>query len=213
MRVYPSMTRITSSNLDPSFCWRRGVQMAALNWQNLDEGMMLNHGMFAAGQQGWVLKPPGYRSSEVHPIVRRTLNNLSIQVFAGYGISLPPNETSEKRFRPYVRCQLHVEQSLGQQPQQQSSTAQDDALCYSVKEGCSTRTKMSSGTNPDFAGETLGFPTVSGIVDELSFVRFVVSFLCCLLLHFLSMNHSNLLFLLSPTDYSNSNYYQEPLPY
>ena len=36
MRAYPSGTRVSSSNLDPSNLWRKGVQMAALNWQKFD---------------------------------------------------------------------------------------------------------------------------------------------------------------------------------
>ena len=58
MRAYPSGLRISSSNLDPAAFWRKGIQIVALNWQNWDEGMMLNEGMFA-GTGGLVLKPEG----------------------------------------------------------------------------------------------------------------------------------------------------------
>ena len=58
MRAYPSGMRILSSNLDPAVFWRKGIQIVALNWQNWDEGMMLNEGMFA-GTGGYVLKPAG----------------------------------------------------------------------------------------------------------------------------------------------------------
>ncbi|MBE3047072.1 phosphatidylinositol-specific phospholipase C domain-containing protein [Candidatus Bathyarchaeota archaeon] len=58
MRTYPHGLRIGSSNLDPAPSWRKGIQVVALNWQNWDEGMMLNEGMFA-GTNGWVLKPEG----------------------------------------------------------------------------------------------------------------------------------------------------------
>jgi hypothetical protein len=58
MRTYPSGLRIRSSNLDPVVFWRKGIQVVALNWQNWDEGMMLNEGMFA-GTNGYVLKPQG----------------------------------------------------------------------------------------------------------------------------------------------------------
>ncbi|KAK4169289.1 PLC-like phosphodiesterase [Cladorrhinum sp. PSN259] len=66
MRAYPSGLRIRSSNLDPAVFWRKGVQVVALNWQNWDEGMMLNEGMFA-GTGGYVLKPEGYRPSKQLP--------------------------------------------------------------------------------------------------------------------------------------------------
>lgn len=59
MRAYPSGLRIKSSNLDPVVFWRKGIQVVALNWQNWDEGMMLNEGMFA-GTKGYVLKPEGW---------------------------------------------------------------------------------------------------------------------------------------------------------
>ena len=62
MRAYPSGLRIGSSNLDPAVFWRKGIQIVALNWQNWDEGMMLNEGMFA-GTGGYVLKPEGMGSA------------------------------------------------------------------------------------------------------------------------------------------------------
>jgi phosphatidylinositol phospholipase C, delta len=58
MRAFPSGLRIRSSNLDPPIFWRKGIQIVALNWQNWDEGMMLNEAMFA-GTGGYVLKPEG----------------------------------------------------------------------------------------------------------------------------------------------------------
>ncbi|CAK7236380.1 hypothetical protein SCUCBS95973_009588 [Sporothrix curviconia] len=64
MRAYPSGLRIGSSNLDPARFWRKGVQIVALNWQNCDEGMMLNDAMFL-GTGGYVLKPEGYRGDKI----------------------------------------------------------------------------------------------------------------------------------------------------
>jgi phosphatidylinositol phospholipase C delta len=58
LRAYPSGLRIGSSNLNPAPFWGAGAQIVALNWQQTDEGMMLNEGMFA-GTGGYVLKPPG----------------------------------------------------------------------------------------------------------------------------------------------------------
>jgi hypothetical protein len=55
-RVYPSGTRIGSSNMDPLVFWRNGSQVASLNWQNFDRGMQINEAMFV-GSKGWVLKP------------------------------------------------------------------------------------------------------------------------------------------------------------
>ncbi|KAK4968705.1 hypothetical protein LTR66_011793, partial [Elasticomyces elasticus] len=49
MRVYPGKWRVNSSNFDPLSAWRRGVQMAALNWQTYDIPLQINSAMFAAG--------------------------------------------------------------------------------------------------------------------------------------------------------------------
>lgn len=62
MRAYPSGLRIRSSNLNPAPFWGSGAQVVALNWQQTDEGMMLNEAMFA-GTGGYVLKPPGKANS------------------------------------------------------------------------------------------------------------------------------------------------------
>ncbi|KAG0154305.1 hypothetical protein PDIDSM_1685 [Penicillium digitatum] len=167
MRIYPYAFRVTSSNFDPTFYWRRGAQLVALNWQNLDKGMMLNHGMFV-GSRGWRLKPSGYRSSKNTPtdvIDRRSLT-LSIEIFAAQHLSLPPGNHSERGFKPYVNCQLHVEE-----PEGDVTSDQDDASSDTEKSSYRRCTKSSSGRNPDFKGQKLQFPTVAGIVEELSFLR------------------------------------------
>lgn len=188
MRAYPSGMRISSSNLDPSVFWRKGVQIVALNWQRWDAGMMLNQGMFA-GSGGWVLKPKGYRSespggltkisseSQADAIAHKTLS-LSVEIFAGQNIPLPPDERKPEKFRPYVICILHVES-----PQERS-----DALIEGGgknKEGkLKHRTKTSRGIEPDFGGEKLEFTKVPGVVEELSFVRYVWK---CLFLMYLGL--------------------------
>ena len=58
MRAYPAGFRISSSNFNPALFWGSGAQIVALNWQQTDEGMMVNEGMFA-GTGGYVLKPQG----------------------------------------------------------------------------------------------------------------------------------------------------------
>lgn len=171
MRIYPYAFRINSSNLDPTFYWRRGAQLVALNWQKPDKGMMLNHGMFV-GTHGWRLKPFGYRSSNspTDIIVRHNLT-LSIEVFAAQGLSLPPGDHSEKGFKPYVNCQLHVEE-----PDGDITPGQDDASSDTEKSSYRRCTKSSVGCNPDFKGQRLEFPTVMGIIEELSFLRLVFLF-------------------------------------
>lgn len=172
MRIYPYAFRVTSSNLDPTFYWRRGAQLVALNWQNLDKGMMLNHGMFV-GTHGWRLKPPGYRSSKGSPtdVIERRNLTLSIEIYAAQDLSLPLGDHSERGFKPYVNCQLHVEE-----PEGDVTPDQDDASSDTEKSSYRRCTKSSSGRNPDFKGQKLEFPTVTGIIEELSFLRLVFLF-------------------------------------
>ncbi|KAJ1338906.1 hypothetical protein BSLG_006541 [Batrachochytrium salamandrivorans] len=57
-RVYPSIIRITSSNMDPVPLWMCGIQMVALNFQTFDRAMHLNQALFDInGRCGYVLKP------------------------------------------------------------------------------------------------------------------------------------------------------------
>jgi phosphatidylinositol phospholipase C delta len=162
MRAYPAGFRIDSSNLDPSGFWRKGVQMVALNWQKLDEGMMLNEGMFA-GEHGWVLKPPGYRSDRAEPIQYKALD-LKITVYSGQHIPIPANQT-ERGFHPYIRCELHVqeERTVGKAGEVVEPT------------DCKQKTPYRKGDHPDFGeeGHVLSFRTVEKVVEELSFVRLV----------------------------------------
>lgn len=165
MRAYPAGFRIDSSNLDPSVFWRKGVQMVALNWQNLDEGVMLNEGMFA-GEHGWVLKPPGYRSDPTEPIQYKTLD-LKITVFAGQHIPIPPHQT-EKGFHPYIRCELHVEK-------QEERTGEPIEGGGRAKGGEHKRkTPWGKGDHLDFGpeGSLMDFSGIGKVVEELSFVRF-----------------------------------------
>ncbi|GET92521.1 phosphatidylinositol-specific phospholipase-like protein [Leishmania tarentolae] len=58
-RIYPSGTRIDSSNYDPMPMWRLGCQLVALNWQTRDHNFRVNEGFFTHknGGCGYVLKP------------------------------------------------------------------------------------------------------------------------------------------------------------
>ncbi|KAK3310741.1 PLC-like phosphodiesterase [Chaetomium strumarium] len=170
MRIYPKGIRVDSSNPDPTFHWRRGVQMVAMNWQRTDEGMMLNDAMFA-GTNGWVLKPPDLRNdssasdlSEMFHIRKRTLD-LRITVLAGQFLPLPEDRrrgggfgvVGDKKFRPRVKVELHVEK-----PHKSFD--------------CAKETRPASTDNPDWGlyPASLDFVDVKNVVEELSFVRFKV---------------------------------------
>ncbi|TVY34950.1 1-phosphatidylinositol 4,5-bisphosphate phosphodiesterase [Lachnellula subtilissima] len=166
MRAYPAGFRIDSSNLDPSVFWRKGVQMVALNWQKLDEGMMLNEGMFT-GEQGWVLKPPGYRSDPSEHIEYKTLD-LKITVYAGQHIPIPPGQ-AEHGFHPYVRCELHVEK-----PAEGAGDSGGDSRGKEVE--YKQKTSYGKGDHPDYGkdGVVMSFPQITSVVEQLSLVRFKI---------------------------------------
>lgn len=181
MRAYPKGLRVSSSNLDPAPFWRQGVQMVALNWQNLNAAMMLNHAMFAS-TGGWVLKPAGYRDSSTAsassppqstspPHVHRGALTLAVEVFAVQNLS---PESSDKKIRPYIRSELHVEPV--------TTNAADAASKQSIvisKDGeykvhSATGTSTNGGRDADFSRQVLRFPTVQGVLEELSFLRLKV---------------------------------------
>eukprot|EP00923_Selenidium_pygospionis_P054727 GHVN01095349.1.p1 GENE.GHVN01095349.1~~GHVN01095349.1.p1 ORF type:complete len:1225 (+),score=195.88 GHVN01095349.1:276-3950(+) len=63
-RIYPSGTRLMSSNFDPTSAWNHGAHMVALNYQALGISMLLNLGRFTDnGGCGYVLKPQLLRSN------------------------------------------------------------------------------------------------------------------------------------------------------
>lgn len=198
MRAYPSALRISSSNLDPVSFWRKGIQIVALNWQKWDEGMMLNEGMFA-GSGGFVLKPPGYRHpkpassfvggdkthahAHIHTqerVQHRTLD-LQVKVIAAQNLPLPLDTTSASSFNPYVKVELHVEENGERHGLHglDATGAKPAAGAAAGDEENEGEYKASTGTvkgtrDPDFKGQLLEFKTVPGVVEELSFVRFIV---------------------------------------
>ncbi|GKT88117.1 phosphatidylinositol-specific phospholipase C [Colletotrichum tofieldiae] len=158
MRAYPSGLRIGSSNLDAPVFWRRGIQIVALNWQNWDEGMMLNEAMFA-GTGGYVLKPEGRLAPDtaqgVPQIAYKTLD-LQIDILAAQNLPLPPGDTKVSGPRG-AAAGAHIKDD-GRERESE----------YKAK------TKSNRGADPDFKGEALQFTGVPGVVEELTFVRFTV---------------------------------------
>ncbi|KAL8970246.1 MAG: hypothetical protein Q9183_001609 [Haloplaca sp. 2 TL-2023] len=178
MRAFPAGTRVSSSNLDPAIFWRKGVQVVALNHQRYDAGVMLNEGMFAGGA-GWMLKPCGYRGtsqgqhagvsheSQAEAIVRHTLS-LSIVILAAQNLPLPTGDHKSSGFRPYVKCELHVEK-----PEERTGAAIEGGG-KSIDGAYKLKTKTRRGSEPDFGGETADFSEVPAVVESLSFLRFKI---------------------------------------
>ncbi|UKZ95386.1 uncharacterized protein TrAFT101_010231 [Trichoderma asperellum] len=173
MRAFPAGRRINSSNPDPSLFWRRGVQMVAMNWQNLDEGMMINEAMFD-GEDGWVLKPGAYQSSDKSMVTldlaaKHTLH-LTITVFAGRNIPTDDSDKgddsqSRKDLRPRVKAELHIGEN------------EKDGHEHSYKhhtKPASTTYPVWNVQNKKILGEKLQFRNIPKVVEELSFIRFKV---------------------------------------
>ncbi|RCI14635.1 hypothetical protein L249_6419 [Ophiocordyceps polyrhachis-furcata BCC 54312] len=199
MRVYPSGLRIASSNLYPPVFWAAGAQIVALNWQQTDEGMMLNEGMFA-GSDGYVLKPEGFRPRLASPASpRRQTLFLTLTFLAAQAIPLPLYDTSARRFHPYVKTEIHVEGSDGglAPPSVDDDVADDDDDYDDCKEGeadeeeeeeeeeeneekddtiplLKARTRTHRGRDVDLGAEKFQFAAIPGLVPELTFVRFTI---------------------------------------
>ncbi len=178
MRAFPSGMRVRSDNLDPSVFWRKGVQMVALNWQRWDEGMMLNEGMFS-GSSGYVLKPNGYlgtltssalprisRESQGDAIAHKTLT-LSIEILAAQCIPLPLGDTRPSGFHPYVKCELHVETPAERtgEPIERGGKAKEGEYKW--------KSRTMKGTEVDFGAEKVEFKEIPGVVEEMSFLRYL----------------------------------------
>ncbi|ROW15509.1 hypothetical protein VPNG_02398 [Cytospora leucostoma] len=128
MRVYPGQYRFTSNNFDPLIYWRRGVQMAALNWQTFDLGMQFNQAMFAGGKDasGYVLKPRAFREIEMVPNSLRDfqsmpnypeeLNNkrerknvtFTIDIISAQQLMRPFNLGERRTVNPYVEVEVFL---------------------------------------------------------------------------------------------------------
>ncbi|QDS75999.1 hypothetical protein FKW77_004564 [Venturia effusa] len=116
MRVYPGNMRITSNNFDPLKCWRRGVQMVALNWQTHDLGMQLNDAMFAAGddQTGYVLKPEDMRivgGSTVYDIPLKKVKKrvqFSLDILSAQQLPRPRDLGIDANMNPYIEVEVYT---------------------------------------------------------------------------------------------------------
>ncbi|KAF4450834.1 hypothetical protein F53441_6105 [Fusarium austroafricanum] len=174
MRAFPAGRRFDSSNPDPSLFWRCGVQMVAMNWQYLDEGMMLNEGMFA-DEKGWVLKPEGYQSSNKSAETQseatpgRTMD-LRVTVLAGQHIPIQAGDTADasrsaSTLRPLIKAELHVDKP---------NDSERDG--YMLEHKYKDKTDVGKTDHPDFGphGSLLKFLNIPKVVEELSFIRFKV---------------------------------------
>lgn len=122
MRVYPAPKRIDSSNFNPLPIWRRGAQMAALNWQTYDVHQQVNEAMFAAGSDrlGYVLKPDELRHAKHVPIADtiaempekkekkgKKLVKFSVDIISAQRLPRPRNQNLEAGMNPYIEFEMY----------------------------------------------------------------------------------------------------------
>ncbi|PLB43516.1 PLC-like phosphodiesterase [Aspergillus steynii IBT 23096] len=182
-RVYPSGFRLRSSNFDPLKFWRRGVQMAALNWQTYDVGMEMNQAMFAAGSDrtGYVLKPETLRTPnipiEADPKARQwNIMRFSIDVISAQQLPRPRSIGPDDNINPYVEIEMFSADDRGQ-----SFVFGQGGMNASARNGMSgigyphrrrTRVEKSNGYSPIFNDQfKLSLETK---YPDLVFVRWTV---------------------------------------
>lgn len=179
-RIYPGggyrkgVTRcVTSGNPDPARFWRHGCQMVALNWQTLDQGMMINHAMFD-GEAGWVLKPAGYLGfdpSATGPAVAQTIRTgtleLSITVLAGQKL-VAEGSKDPKNFSMAVECELNVSPAVTESSKKASGRKEVKSPVLNEPEPRQSFNVETGSTAPSekmafpHGGIGLGIPNASG---------------------------------------------------
>ncbi|KAK4669371.1 uncharacterized protein QC763_202390 [Podospora pseudopauciseta] len=178
MRVYPNGGRITSSNFDPLIYWKRGVQMAALNWQTFDLGMQLNQAMFAGGtdQSGYVLKPLEGRQIQLMPnltadecVGKRPRKRVSfdIDVISAQQLMRPLNLGEKRTLDPYVEVEVFLADD-----KRNKNNAVSNVTVEESKRTYRSKFVRDNGFNPEF-NMSCSFDLTTKYPD-LIFVRFKV---------------------------------------
>ncbi|KAK4032935.1 PLC-like phosphodiesterase [Parachaetomium inaequale] len=178
MRVYPNGGRISSSNFDPLIYWKRGVQMAALNWQTFDTGMQLNQAMFDGGtaQSGYVLKPLEGRQIQVMPNLSpdecmgkrpRKKVAFEVEVVSAQQLMRPLSLGDKRTLDPYVEVEV-----LMADDKRNKADAAAYAAAQQMQLKQRTKIVRDNGFNPEF-NQTCAFDVTTKYPD-LIFVRFSI---------------------------------------
>ncbi|XP_069761360.1 1-phosphatidylinositol 4,5-bisphosphate phosphodiesterase delta-3-like isoform X2 [Narcine bancroftii] len=157
-RIYPTGSRVDSSNYNPQEMWNAGCQLVALNFQKPGTEMDLNKGKFRQnGRCGYILKPSFMRnrSNLINPLRPRAGAGLSktqliIDVITAQQLPKVNKDKKNSIVDPLVRVEVH-------------GVPDDNATRR-------TRHVANNGFNPVW-NESLRF-TVT--VPELALIRFVV---------------------------------------
>ena len=178
MRVYPDGIRLSSSNFDPLIYWRRGVQMAALNWQTNDLGMQLNRAMFEGGtdSSGYCLKPDALRGIQVSPFnsniaegkKKRTKVSFSIDILSAQQLMRPANLPPSKSMNPYVEVEVFDGRAF-----ESKANSEDSANTSGTPLKVQTEPIRENAFNPMFNDGHFKFQLVTKY-PEFVFVKFTV---------------------------------------
>lgn len=112
-RIYPSGTRINSSNADPITPWGYGSQCVALNFQTFDDATVLNEGRFRDinGGCGYVLKPQTLIELGSSRFVSIESRQLEITIISGHcfpkSINSQNGKPDEYITDPYIVISSH----------------------------------------------------------------------------------------------------------
>lgn len=132
-----------------------------------------------SGSSGYVLKPTGYlgtptssvapplsTESQADAIAHKALN-LRIELCAAQSIPLPLGDTRPSGFHPYVKCEIHVEKAAERtgEPIERGGRTKDGEYKW--------KSRTMKGTEVDFGAEKVEFKEIPGVVEELSFLRYV----------------------------------------
>jgi len=105
-RIFPSGTRVDSSNYNPILAWSTGCQMVALNFQTSETPpLRINDGRFREnGGCGYVLKPSTLMTKDQasFPAAAR----LSVKVLSGSCLPKSKGQRRGECIDPYVRVEL-----------------------------------------------------------------------------------------------------------
>ncbi|EXL91447.1 hypothetical protein FOIG_15349 [Fusarium odoratissimum NRRL 54006] len=140
--VTPDSASVYPSNLDPLQFWKHGVQMATISRHRVDEGMMLNEGMFT-DESGWVVKPDHYFFTDTGVLggllVHSRLIELSIFVFQGQAFDLITKDGAKQRTRDlsqFTNATIHISGESQHQLFVEDDSARDEetgALGYKLQ--------------------------------------------------------------------------------
>ncbi|XP_067825230.1 1-phosphatidylinositol 4,5-bisphosphate phosphodiesterase delta-3-like isoform X1 [Heptranchias perlo] len=114
-RIYPTGSRVDSSNYNPQEMWNAGCQLVALNFQKPGTEMDLNKGKFRQnGRSGYILKPSFMRnrSNLFDPARPRTAAGLNrtqliIDVISAQQLPKVNKDKKNSIVDPLVRVEVH----------------------------------------------------------------------------------------------------------